>query len=56
MHWREDRSDQKSSTYRPVGSREASVLLELWSGVTCSEYEGQSVSWRKDRLFVWMIS
>lgn len=56
MHWRDDRSDQKSCTYCLVGSREASMLLELRSGVTCLEYEGQPVSWRKDWLFVWVIS
>lgn len=56
MHWREDRSDQKSSTYCLVGSREASVLLDLLSGATCLEYESQSVAWRKHRPCAWVIS
>lgn len=55
-HCREERTDKKSSTFCFVGSREASVLLDLLSGATCLEYESQSVAWRKHQPCAWVIS
>lgn len=45
----------RTTTYCPVCHREANVLLELLCRVTGFEYESQSVAWRKDCVFVWVI-
>lgn len=56
LHSWEQENYPENCTYCLIHGRKASMMLKLWCGVTCLEYESQCVAWRKDRIFALMIS